>query len=95
MDILGLLEELRIKAREDKTLRLELLATKEEKNPVDAFCKVCKAWGYEIYVMDVIGAGEEFYGNMRRSTNGGGENSPMLDGEDDFYELFMASLEAV
>lgn len=95
MDILGLLEELRIKAREDKTLRLELLATKEEKNPVDAFCKVCQTWGYEIYVMDVIGVGEEFYGNMRRSTNGGGENSPMLDGEDDFYELFMASLEAV
>ncbi len=23
---------------------------------------------------------------------GGGENSPKLDGEDDFYELFMASL---
>ena len=42
--------------------------------------------------MDLIHAGEEFYGNMRRSTNGGGENSPKLDGEDDFYELFMASL---
>ena len=95
MDILGLLEELRIKVREDKTLRLEILATKGDKNPVDAFCKVCQAWGYEIYAMDLIGAGEEFYGNMRRSTNGGGENSPMLDGEDDFYELFMASLEAI
>ena len=30
---------------------------------------------------------------MRRSTNGGGENSPMLAWEDDFYELFMANLE--
>ena len=30
---------------------------------------------------------------MRRSTNGGGENSPKLAGEDDFYELFFASLE--
>ena len=30
---------------------------------------------------------------MRRSTNGGGENSPMLEGEDDYYELFLASLE--
>ena len=28
------------------------------------------------------------------STNGGGENSPKLEGEDDFYELLMASLEA-
>ena len=32
---------------------------------------------------------------LRRSTNGGGENSPMLEGEDDFYELFFASLETV
>ena len=43
-------------------------------------------------VMDLIQGGEEFYGTMRRSTNGGGENSPKLSGEDDFYELFMASL---
>ena len=40
----------------------------------------------------VVNAGEEFYASMRRSTNGGGENSPLLDGEDDFYELFMAGL---
>lgn len=43
--------------------------------------------------MDLITAGEEFYATMRRSTNGGGENSPMLEGEDDFYELFFAGLE--
>ena len=29
---------------------------------------------------------------MKRSTNGGGENSPVLSGEDDFYELFFAAL---
>ena len=28
--------------------------------------------------MDLITAGEEAYAAMRRSTNGGGENSPML-----------------
>ena len=39
-------------------------------------------------------AGEEFYAEIKRSTNGGGENSPKLEGEDDFYELLMASLEA-
>ena len=43
--------------------------------------------------MDLITAGEEFYATMRRSTNGGGENSPMLEGEADFYELFFAGLE--
>ena len=26
---------------------------------------------------------------MRRSTNGGGENSPMLEGEDDFLSCFL------
>lgn len=31
---------------------------------------------------------------MKRSTNGGGENSPLLEGEDDPYEMFFASLEA-
>ena len=54
---------------------------------------VCRELGYEIYEMDLITAGEEFYATMRRSTNGGGENSPKLEGEDDFYELFFASLE--
>ena len=38
--------------------------------------------------MELVLAGEEFYATMKRSTNGGGENSPMLEGEDDFYELF-------
>ena len=43
--------------------------------------------------MDLISAGEEFYAEMKRSTNGGGENSPVLEGEDDLYEMFFASLE--
>lgn len=29
---------------------------------------------------------------MRRSTNGGGENSPLLQGEDDLYEMFLVEL---
>ena len=40
-------------------------------------------------------AGEEFYAEIKRSTNGGGENSPALEGEDDFYELFLAALENI
>ncbi|MCD7883646.1 MAG: hypothetical protein LUI87_08085 [Lachnospiraceae bacterium] len=32
--------------------------------------------------MDVIAAVEESYAAMKRSTNGGGENSPMLEAED-------------
>lgn len=45
--------------------------------------------------MDLAMAGEEFYAEIKRSTNGGGENSPALEGEDDFYELFLATLENI
>ena len=92
MSTAELLDTLQNKAKKDAKLRDVLLATASEPNPAEAFCKTCQELGYPIYVMDLIQAGEEFYGNMKRSTNGGGENSPMLDGEDDFYELFMASL---
>jgi len=42
--------------------------------------------------MDLIEAGESDYAAIKRSTNGGGENSPVLDGEDDYYEMFLAEL---
>lgn len=45
--------------------------------------------------MDLAMAGEEFYAEIKRSTNGGGENSPALEGEEDFYELFLAALENI
>lgn len=92
MSTVELLDELQNKAKKDPSIREALLATAKENSPVEAFCRKCQELGYPIYAMDLIQAGEEFYGNMRRSTNGGGENSPKLEGEDDFYELFMASL---
>ena len=72
--------------------RKKLLATREAEDSLSAFCKICQELGYPIYEMDVICAGEEFHAAMKRSTNGGGENSPKIDGEDDFYELFLAGL---
>ena len=60
---------------------------------LSAFCRACRELGYEIYEMELVCAGEEFHAAMKRSTNGGGENSPMIAGEDDFYELFMANIE--
>jgi hypothetical protein len=30
---------------------------------------------------------------MKRSTNGGGENSPVLEGQDDYYEMLMMEME--
>ncbi|MCI8853230.1 MAG: hypothetical protein HFI31_07235 [Lachnospiraceae bacterium] len=92
MDTITMLDELQEKALGEESLRKRLLATRDEKNPLEAFCRICQEMGYELYPMDVVAAGEEFYASMRRSTNGGGENSPKLQGEDDFYELFLAAL---
>lgn len=91
-DITSMLDELQRQAKRDENLRQRLIATKKEKEPVPAFCKICRELGYEIYEMELILAGEEFHAAMKRSTNGGGENSPMIAGEDDFYELFLAAL---
>ena len=92
MEIAVMLDELLQKAKKDEKLKQTLLATRQEKNPLSAFCRVCQELGYPVYEMELIEVGEEFYASMRRSTNGGGENSPMLEGEDDFYELFFAGL---
>lgn len=94
MSTAELLDEVQRKALENKELRETLLATRKEKNPLEAFCRICRQQGYELYPMEVVQAGEEFYATMRRSTNGGGENSPLLEGEDDFYELLLATLTA-
>ena len=92
MSILEQLDELQKKAAADEKVREALFATREEKEPLRAFCKKARELGYEIYEMELVDAGENFYAEMKRSTNGGGENSPMLEGSDDFYELFFASL---
>lgn len=92
MDIFEMLEELQEKALHDEELRNCLLQTKMAKEPFMAFCSKCQELGYEIYPMELIAAGEESYAAMKRSTNGGGENSPMLEGEDDLYEMFFAAI---
>ena len=92
MTIPAMLDELAALAGRDERIRRRFLESRKEKNPVEAFCKVCRELGYEIYEMDLIGAGEEFYATIKRSTNGGGENSPRLDGQDDFYEMFFTQI---
>lgn len=93
MEPMIMLDELQKTALRDAMLRDRLLQTQYSEEPLKEFCRISREQGYELYPMDVIAAGEEFYASMRRSTNGGGENSPLLDGEDDFYELFLAALQ--
>lgn len=84
-ELVELLDELQKKAKADSILREKLLQTRKNPNPIHAFCEICHAYGVSIYEMDLAMAGEEFYAEIKRSTNGGGENSPALEGEDDFY----------
>lgn len=93
MTVLDMLDELQKKALHDEEIKAAFLATRQEKDVLAAFCKKCQEYGYLLYPMDVVNAGEEMYAEIKRSTNGGGENSPMLEGEDDLYEMFFAVLE--
>ena len=86
------LDALQHQAYRDPVLKKQLLDSAAAANPLQEFCRVARAAGYELYPMEVICAGEEFHAAMKRSTNGGGENSPKLSGQDDFYELFLAGL---
>ena len=92
MDTVTVLDRLQHDAMRDERLKAALLDSERAADPLCAFCRTCRELGYELYEMEVVNAGEEFYASMRRSTNGGGENSPLLEGGDDFFELFMASL---
>ena len=92
MQVMEILEILKERARQDEALRGRLLATAQEAAPITEFCSIARELGYPLYEMDLIGAGEEFYAVIKRSTNGGGENSPKLAGEDDLYALFMAEI---
>ena len=92
MNTVEMMDELQKRALQDEDLRRRFLKTREAEDPLSEFCSVCRELGYEIYPMDVVQAGDEFYAAMKRSTNGGGENSPVLTGEDDLYELFFSSI---
>lgn len=94
MDTLTMLEEMQQRARRDADVKSALLATRTEADPLSAFCKCARSLGYELYPMEVVQAGEDFYASVRRSTNGGGENSPLLEGQDDFYEMFFERFKA-
>ncbi|MBQ8949783.1 MAG: hypothetical protein IJ065_01280 [Eubacterium sp.] len=95
MDVGEILENLKSMAVRDEKLRKKLIATKDSANPVTEFCAISTEAGLPLYNMDLIAYGEESYAAMRRSTNGGGENSPLLRWEDDAYELFIAEIEKI
>ena len=94
MEIYDILEAVNAVCGRDPAIRRAVLATREAAHPIEAFCRLVRDMGYPLYEMDIIAWGEDNYAAMRRSTNGGGENSPALSYEDDYYELFIAELAA-
>ena len=95
MIITQVLDKLLDKAKTDHELRQKLLATGNSANPVADFCAIATQYGCPMSVMDMINEGEEFYAEIKRSTNGGGENSPDLDFQNDEYSIFMMRLEGL
>lgn len=92
MDVAETLEQLKKKAQNNPELCQKLLNTRNSKTPVADFCRISTEEGLPLYEMDLIEYGESSYAAIRRSTNGGGENSPALFYEDDAYELFLGEL---
>ena len=92
MDIESVLGEILAAAKRDSGILAAFLKTEKSPNPVSDFCALAEKLGFSVREMDLIYAGEEAYAAMRRSTNGGGENSPALACEEDYYELFMTKL---
>lgn len=92
LDVLDALEILRRQSQKNPDVRQKLLRTAESRNPLQEFCRAAAGLGVPMDEMDLVFAGEEDYAAIRRSTNGGGENSPLLEGSDDYYSMFMAEL---
>lgn len=95
MDLQDVIVNLRALAKQDPAVRDRLLATRDAENAEEVFCQVATELGQTISITELAFAGEADYAAMRRATNGGGENSSVLRGEDDYYDLFMCELEAM
>ena len=85
-------EKLKEMARKNPGLKKQLLDSRNEKNALSIFCGIARQNGCEMYPMDIIEAGETAYAAMKRSTNGGGENSPMLGTWDNYFAMFLEEL---
>ncbi len=86
------LYEILMLAKKHPKLREEILDTRQDKNPVTAFCKKCQEIGYDITPGEIIAMGDDFCDTMIRSVNGGGVNAPYGDWND-MYDIFFTALE--
>lgn len=91
MDRVGFtLQQLLDAALKNEELRLSLLATRSQKDPMASFCEAATKAGYPITIGELFAVGQEYSDNQCKSTNGGNPNP--YDGLDDAYENFMIGL---
>ena len=84
------LDALLEQARKDPELRKRLLETRQDRDPMAAFCRAAGACGFPMTPGELLAAGEEYCSNLHKSVNGGA--SYPMEGWDDCYELFFAAL---
>ncbi len=84
----AILEELAAIARKDPNLRQRFLDSRESEQPYREFCRIAQSLGYDLSVMDLLDAEDQFLGLLEKSVNGGGANHSVLQGSDDFYAQF-------
>ena len=90
MDTYEKLEKLTCLAKNDDSLRLKLLATKDGPDPMKEFCLIAQANGVELYLGELFSLGLEASDNQCKSTNGG--NPTPYTAFDDAYENFLMSI---
>lgn len=85
MNISIVFDEIRRRSNEDLSFAKRLVRASESESGIVDFCKVCNEAGIEVYPLDIADVDESAYAGMRRSTNGGGENSPHLNWEEGIF----------
>ena len=85
------LEKLTALAKANDKLRLALLATREDKEPMRTLCRIAKGNGVARYRGELFAVGQEYPDNQCKSTNGG--NPTPYDAFDDAYENFLVGIE--
>lgn len=81
------------KAKDDDLLRQKIWATKANVDPALALCRLATEEGFPLAVGELFAEGEEFCSNLLKSCNGGA--SDPIDGWQDAYDIFFASMEAL
>ena len=89
----AILEELAAIARKDKNIRQKFLDSRNSGQPYQEFCKIAQSLGYDISVMDILDAEDQFLGLLEKSVNGGGANHSVLEGTADFYAQFFNEIQ--